>query len=267
MITVTVDQLKVAAPNGNPQIIAAIATTSAAVFAKYGISNYNRAIGLLSTIIEESGLNTLFENLNYSASRAHVVWPSIFPTVADAEPYAGNPQKLADRVYGKRIGNIGPNDGWLYRGQGLDQITGENNFSLLKRLTGLDTINHPEIVTAQATMLECAVALFVQYPGILAYCDAGAFSHVWALVGTGRATGSVINLTNHETALAAVRKAIPSASALVDIPVAGTPSALTTPSDRINAIQGALYHIEPSSVKEGWLARGEAWLAEHIGMD
>lgn len=242
MIAVTAAQLKAAAPTGNPQIIAAIATTSAAVFAKYKIDNYNRVIAFLSVIIEESGLNTLFENMNYTAARAHVVWPSIFPTVADAEPFANNPQALANKVYGKRMGNVGPNDGWLYRGQGLEQITGKSNFELLAKLTGLDIVNHPEIVTALPTMLECAVALFCQFPGILAYCDAGSFSHVWALVGTGKATGPVINLANHETALAAVRRAIP---ALADAPVASAvPTSVAAPViapiDRVLSVQHRL---------------------------
>lgn len=209
MFSVTVDQLSRAAPYGNPRIITAIASTSSAVFEKHLINTRNRGLGVLSTCLEESQFRMLSENLNYSAQRAHEVFPREFPTWASANPYAHNPQAFADKVYGGRMGNIGPNSGWLYRGQGLDQITGEDNFKMLARLTGLDLVNHPELVTSPEHMLECAVALFCQYPGILAYCDAGAFSHVWALVGTGRANGSVINLGNHQAALAALQKAIP----------------------------------------------------------
>lgn len=209
MLAVTADQLRRAAPTGDPIIIAAISATSGAVFAKYALGSRNRALGFLSTCLEESGFRTLSENLNYSAERAHEVFPREFPTVASAEPFAYNPQKFADKVYGSRMGNIGSNAGWLYRGQGLDQITGEDNFRLLARLTGLDLVNHPELVTSPDHMLECAAALFVRYPGILAYCDAGAFSHVWALVGTGRATGAVINLAAHQAALAALQRTIP----------------------------------------------------------
>jgi putative chitinase len=209
ILAVTVDQLHQAAPTGNPVVIAAIAATSGAVFAKYALSNRNRILGFLSTCLEESGFKTLSENLFYSAERAHEVFPREFPTVASAEPYAYNPQAFADKVYGGRMGNIGPNAGWLYRGQGLDQVTGEDNFKLLARLTGLDLVNHPELVTSPEHMLECAAALFVRYPGILEYCDAGAWTHVWALVGAGRANALVINLTNHEAALAALQKAVP----------------------------------------------------------
>lgn len=209
MIAVTSDQLRRAAPGGDPNIIAAIAATSGAVFSKHGITNRNRVLGFLSTCLEESQFKTLSENLNYSAERAHQVFPREFPTVASAEPFAHNPQAFANKVYGSRLGNIGRNAGWLYRGQGLDQITGQDNFKLLARLTGLDLVNHPELVTSPEHMLECATALFVHFPGILAYCDAAAWTHVWALVGAGRADASVINLRAHQDALAALQRAIP----------------------------------------------------------
>lgn len=209
MLAVTADQLRRAAPGGDPTIIAAIATTSGDVFGRHGISNRNRVLGVLSTCLEESQFRTLSENLNYSAERAHQVFPREFPTVASAAPYAHNPQAFANKVYGGRMGNIGPNAGWLFRGQGLDQITGEDNFRLLARLTGLDLVNHPELVTSPDHMLEAAVALFCHFPGILAYCDAAAWTHVWALVGAGRANASVINLAAHQAALAALQRAIP----------------------------------------------------------
>lgn len=69
------------------------------------------------------------ENLNYSAKRLTEVWPSRFPTLAAAAPYGNNPQKLANKVYGGRLGNTGPNDGWLYRGRGMAQITGKTNYA------------------------------------------------------------------------------------------------------------------------------------------
>ena len=48
MLTVTADQLRRAAPTGDPNIIAAIAATSEAVFAKYALTSRNRALGFLS---------------------------------------------------------------------------------------------------------------------------------------------------------------------------------------------------------------------------
>jgi putative chitinase len=206
----TTQQLLAAAPHARPDIVEAIVSQAPVVFAKYNLSNRNRVVGFLSTAIEESGgLTVLSENLNYSASRARVVFPAIFPTVEAAAPYAFQPEKFANRVYGGRMGNAGPDDGWRYRGQGLIQITGHDNFVYLQRLTGLPVVETPAMATSPEHLLECSVALFAAYPGILTYCDGANWRAVWALVGSGRATGPVINFANHEAALLAVERALP----------------------------------------------------------
>ncbi|GLS46569.1 hypothetical protein GGR33_005121 [Methylobacterium brachythecii] len=74
------------------------------------------------------------ENLNYStAARIRQVWPSRFPTEASAQSYVRNPQSLANKVYGGRLGNKLPNDGWDFRGMGDFQATGRDN---ARRATG-----------------------------------------------------------------------------------------------------------------------------------
>lgn len=86
---------------------------------------------ILATAHHETGARfaPVQENLNYSAKRLTQVWPSRFPTIAAATPYANNPRALANKVYGGRMGNTGPDDGWLYRGRGLVQITGKDNYA------------------------------------------------------------------------------------------------------------------------------------------
>ncbi|QBX38684.1 glycoside hydrolase family 19 protein [Brevundimonas sp. S30B] len=80
---------------------------------------------------ESAGFSRLEENLNYSAVRMTQVWPSRFPTVASAQPFANNPQALANNVYGGRMGNTRPGDGWLFRGRGFKMITGADNYRAL----------------------------------------------------------------------------------------------------------------------------------------
>jgi len=86
---------------------------------------------MLATVFHETGgtMQPVTENLSYSAQRLTEVWPSRFPTIAAAKPFARNPRKLANRVYANRMGNTGADDGWRYRGRGLAQITGKSNYS------------------------------------------------------------------------------------------------------------------------------------------
>jgi putative chitinase len=79
---------------------------------------------------ESSGLTIQFENLNYSPDRLAKVWPSRFQPAGPLDPigYAHNPQKLANEVYGGRMGNSGSDDGFTYRGRGLLQITGRDSY-------------------------------------------------------------------------------------------------------------------------------------------
>jgi len=95
-----------------------------------GVADEALAYVLATTFHETGGkMQPIEENLNYtSAARIKQVWPSRFPTIASAQPYVRNPQKLANKVYGGRMGNTGPDDGWRYRGRGLPQITGKDNY-------------------------------------------------------------------------------------------------------------------------------------------
>lgn len=85
---------------------------------------------ILSEAHHETGgtMQPIEENLNYSAKRLTQVWPKRFPSIAAAQPYANNPPALANKVYGGRLGNA-LNEGWLFRGRGLIQITGRENYA------------------------------------------------------------------------------------------------------------------------------------------
>ena len=78
---------------------------------------------------ESQSFKRLEENLNYSAKRLTEVFPNRFPTIESAKPYANNPAALAEKVYGGRkdLGNS-EGEGYKYRGRGLVQLTGKNNY-------------------------------------------------------------------------------------------------------------------------------------------
>lgn len=117
--------------------------------ARFDINTSSRIAAFLAQVAHESAETTvLTENLNYSASRLMQVWPARFPTFAIAQPYAKNPEKLANRVYAGRGGNGNEvsGDGWRYRGRGLFQLTTKDNYRLAANALHLPLLEMPETV-------------------------------------------------------------------------------------------------------------------------
>ena len=98
---------------------------------------------LAQTAHESQNFTRLVENLNYSAKRLTQVWPKRFPTLDKAQPYANNPEKLANFTYANRNGNgsEASGDGWKYRGRGFIQITGRANYKACSDGLGADFID------------------------------------------------------------------------------------------------------------------------------
>ena len=143
-------------------------------FEKYEINTVNRAAGFLAQCGHESnGFTVLKENLNYSADGLNKIFKKYFPTVADATPYARNPEKIANKVYGGRMGN-GPEssgDGYKFRGRGAIQLTGHDNYSQFAESVGL-TIDE---AVADLETLDGAIesaCWFWKKNGLNAICDA-----------------------------------------------------------------------------------------------
>lgn len=140
---ITVHQLAQFAPLCDAETLAPALSDAASVS---GIDTIRRVANWLGQLYVESGGLTKFEeNLNYSAERLCQVWPSRFPTPESATPFAHNLQGLANKVYGGRMGNIYQNDGWAYRGRGLIQITGRDNYHRYGVRLDMDLINNPSL--------------------------------------------------------------------------------------------------------------------------
>lgn len=119
-----------------------------AAWEKYGDGDAYKYAYVLATAAHETGMTMepVTENLTYSsAARIKAVWPSRFPTLADAQPYVKKAQALAKKVYGGRLGNDGPNDGWTYRGRGYAQITGKELYARIGKLIGEDLVTTPDL--------------------------------------------------------------------------------------------------------------------------
>lgn len=113
----------------------------------------------LSQVLHESNrLESMQENLNYSAERMVEIWPGRFPTMAAAAPYARNPEALANKVYAGRMGNIEPDDGYRFRGRGPIQLTGRDNYEFVGNLIGQDLTVLPELMEQPRYALEATIA-------------------------------------------------------------------------------------------------------------
>ena len=184
-------------PNGDakvPGLRAGMIASAPAVFARYGISSPLLVAHVMAQISHECGAGRdVVENLNYSAGRMMQVWPSRFPTMASAQPYAGNPRALANKVYNGRMGNrAGSDDGWTFRGRGASQTTGREGYQRVSKSTGLDVVAHPEWLIDPRFFLLCGVSDFVNC-GCLPFAKADDVLNV-----TRRLNGGTIGLSQRK---------------------------------------------------------------------
>lgn len=132
LVEVTADQIRQLASNAQPEIVAGIVSNQL-LFDVFGITTPLRMAHFMAQCCHESqGFTRLRENLNYSAERLRVVWPSRFRGNT-AAAYHRQPERIANCVYANRMGN-GPEesgDGWRYSGKGLIQLTGRANYARL----------------------------------------------------------------------------------------------------------------------------------------
>ncbi len=104
---------------------------------------------------ETGNFSRFSESLNYSSTRLLEVWPSHFKDVGDVSAVVGSAEKIANRVYGSRMGNHGEasGDGYRFRGRGFIQITGRNNYEAYGSsaefvgMFGQPLVERPDILT------------------------------------------------------------------------------------------------------------------------
>ena len=103
------------------------------ILPEYDINSPKRVAAFLAQCAHESrGFKFLKENLNYKAESLVKVFPKYFKTLDEAKKYEKQPEKIANKIYGGRMGN-GPEssgDGFRYCGRGLIQLTGKDNYTL-----------------------------------------------------------------------------------------------------------------------------------------
>jgi putative chitinase len=133
---------------------------------------------------ESEGLTHKEENLNYSATGLMKTWPSRFPTLEFAKKYERNPEKIANFVYGGRMGNVNPGDGYRFRGRGYIQLTGRETYRDIGRIAGLDLESNPELASKPEHAVRIACAYW-NWKRINPSCDAGDFTEVTRKINGG----------------------------------------------------------------------------------
>jgi putative chitinase len=129
------------------------------VMQKFGIDTPVELAHFLAQCGHESGgFRVVNENLNYSAKGLLGIFKKYFPTQALAEQYQRKPEKIANRVYGGRMGN-GPEasgEGFKFRGRGYIQLTGKQNYTAFGKAIGVDIVANPDLVATKYPLLSAA---------------------------------------------------------------------------------------------------------------
>jgi len=143
---------------------------------------------------ESGGFKHIQENLNYSADGLKKIFPKYFPDNL-AESYARNPEKIASKVYGGRMGNGDETtkEGYKFRGRGYIQLTGKQNYTNFAKFIGEDTVANPDLVANKYPL--ASAAFFFDSNKLWAICDKGADDATVTAV-TKRVNGGVIGLSD-----------------------------------------------------------------------
>jgi putative chitinase len=120
-------------------------------FERFGITSAVQQASFIGQCGHECGnFRILEENLNYRAATLMKLWPKRFPTLDVANQYAGNPRKIANKVYCDRMGNRdeASGDGYRFRGRGCIQLTGSTNYFHAGQALGVDFWKDPDLVAS-----------------------------------------------------------------------------------------------------------------------
>jgi putative chitinase len=100
---------------------------------------------------ESGGFKRFVENMNYSAAGLMKTWPARFSSMSVAREYANDPEAIANRVYGGRMGNgiAETGDGWEFRGRGAIQLTGRNAYLAFSNSGFSKVMSNPDLVATE----------------------------------------------------------------------------------------------------------------------
>ena len=165
------------------------------ILPEYEIDTPKRVAAFIAQCAHESGgFRALKENLNYKAESLLKVFPKYFKTLAEANAYAKQPEKIANKIYGGRMGN-GPEssgDGFRYCGRGLIQLTGKENYTWFAESLEMPVEDVPEYLQTFEGAVQSA-CFFWEQNKLNQWADAGDI-----LTLTKRINGGTIGLEDRQ---------------------------------------------------------------------
>jgi putative chitinase len=183
----TLDKLKGHIPDS---VLAQIPDTAA----KFELNTPLRLAHFLAQAGHESGgFKAVNENLNYGAKGLLGIFKKYFPTEQKALLYERKPEKIANLVYGGRMGN-GPEisgEGYKFRGRGYIQLTGKDNYTAFDAVVTENITENPDLVATKYPLM--SAAWFFHKNGLHKIADEGATDEVITKV-TKRVNGGTIGL-------------------------------------------------------------------------
>ena len=143
---------------------------------------------------ESGGFKAVNENLNYGAKGLLGIFKKYFPTEAKAKEYERKPEKIANLVYGSRMGNgpEGSGEGYKFRGRGYIQLTGKDNYKAFDAVVAENILEQPDLVATKYPLL--SAAWFFHKNGLHKIADGGATDAVVTSV-TKRVNGGTKGLS------------------------------------------------------------------------
>lgn len=162
---------------------------------KFNITNPLRLAHFLAQCGHESGgFKSVSENLNYSADGLKKIFGKYFPGNLN-ESYAKQPEKIASRVYGGRMGNgdESTGEGFKFRGRGYVQLTGKQNYTNFAKFIGEDVVTNPDLVATKYPL--ASAAFFFDSNKLWSICDKGSDVATVTAV-TKRVNGGILGLND-----------------------------------------------------------------------
>ena len=190
---------------------AAWADAAMEILPKYEINTPNRIAGFFAQCGHESmNFTVLSENLNYRAETLEKLFSKYFSKSGrNAADYTKQPEKIANVIYANRMGNgdTASGEAYLFRGRGVIQLTGKDNYSAFASSIKMSLPDVIEYVQTKKGALESACWYWNSRKLNMA-CDEGDIVKMTKLVNGGT-IGLEDRRKHYEQALAVLGGSVP----------------------------------------------------------